>query len=76
MAVFLSAETSQYLLKGVDIVGSRAPSRQNPASGAITSTFPGPREGSSILNVDLVVAAAAVSHIDFQLAGGMRQLQP
>ena len=29
-------------------------------SGALKSTLPGPREGSSILNVDLVVVTAAV----------------
>ncbi len=33
---------------------------QNHRSGAVKSTLPGPREGSSILNVDLVVVAATV----------------
>ncbi len=34
--------------------------RPNPSSGALISTLPGPVEGSSILNVHLVVASAAV----------------
>ncbi len=37
----------------------RAPLRRNPPSGALKS-IPGPREGSSILNLDLVVVTAAV----------------
>ncbi len=37
------------------------PFEANIASGAVKSTLPGPQEGSSILNVDLVVVAAAVS---------------
>ncbi len=32
----------------------------NPSSGAVKSTLPGPGEGSSILDVDLVVMTAAV----------------
>ncbi len=42
------------------ILGSGVPSRPNPSSGALKSTLPGPWEGSSILNVDLVVMSAAV----------------
>ncbi len=43
------------------ILGSGAPLRRHSQSGSLKSTFPGPREGSSILNVQLVVVAAAVS---------------
>ncbi len=39
------------------------PSRPNPPSGSLKSTLPGPREGSSIINVDLVVVSAAVCHV-------------
>jgi hypothetical protein len=42
------------------ILGSGVPLRRNPPSGALNSTLPGPREGSSILNVHLVVVTAAV----------------
>ena len=42
------------------ILGSGAPLMRNPLSGALKSTLPGPREGSSILNVHLVVMSAAV----------------
>ncbi len=41
------------------ILGFGASSRPNPSSGALKSTRPGLREGSSILNVDLVVVTAA-----------------
>ena len=46
------------------ILGFRVHSRPNPSSGALKSTLPGPREGSSILNVDLVVVSAAVANKD------------
>ncbi len=36
------------------ILGFGVPSRPNPSSGALKSTLPGPREGLSILNADLV----------------------
>ncbi len=44
--------------------GGKGPAgmRQNPPSGALNSILPGPREGSSILNVDLEVLTAAVGH--------------
>ncbi len=42
------------------ILGFGVPSRRNPLSGPLKSTLPGPREGSSILNVDLVVVTASV----------------
>ncbi len=42
------------------ISSSGAPLERNPWSGALKLTLPGPREGSSIVNVDLVVMAAAV----------------
>jgi hypothetical protein len=35
-------------------------SRPNPSSGALKLTLPGPQEGASILNVDLVVVTTAV----------------
>ncbi len=38
----------------------RGPLRRNPSSGALKSTLPGHREGSSILNSHLVVMSAAV----------------
>jgi hypothetical protein len=41
------------------ILGFGVPSRPNPWSGHRKSTLPGPREGSSILNADLVVVTAA-----------------
>ncbi len=44
------------------IFGFGVPSRPNPSSGALKSTLPVPREGSSILNADLVVVTAAVFH--------------
>ncbi len=43
------------------ILGSGAPLRRNPLSGDLKWTLPGPREGSSILNTDLVVVTAAVA---------------
>ncbi len=45
------------------ILGFGVPSRPNPSSGALKSTLPGPREGSSILNAHLVVMSAAVPHL-------------
>ncbi len=42
------------------ILGFGVASRPNPASGVLKSTLPEPRDGSSILNVDLVVMTAAV----------------
>ncbi len=42
------------------ILGFGVPSKPNHSSGPLKSTLPGPREGSSILNVDLVVVTAAV----------------
>ncbi len=42
------------------VLGFGVPSRPNPSSGAVKSTLPGPREGSSILNAHLVVMSAAV----------------
>ncbi len=47
------------------ILGFGVPSRPIPSSGALKSTLPGPREGSSILNVDLVVVTAAVHSFMF-----------
>ncbi len=41
----------------------RGPLRPNPSSGPLKSTLPGPREGSSMLDVDLVVVTAAVDHV-------------
>ncbi len=45
------------------ILGSLAPLGWNPQSGALKSTLPGPRKGSSILNADLVVVIAAVCSV-------------
>ena len=42
------------------ILGFGVPSRPNPSSGALNSTLPGPREGTSILNAHLVVMSAVV----------------
>ncbi len=42
------------------ILSFGVPSRPNPSSGGVNSTLLGPREGSSILNVDRAVVAAAV----------------
>jgi hypothetical protein len=43
------------------ILGFGVPSRPNASSGPLKSTLPGPREGSSILNIDLVIVTAAVT---------------
>ncbi len=51
------------------ILGSGASSSQDPASGAVKPTRPGPREGSSILNVDRVVVTAAVPHMMVKTSG-------
>ncbi len=45
------------------ILGFGAPSTPNPPSRAVKSTLPGPWEGSSILNVDLVVVTAVVGSL-------------
>jgi hypothetical protein len=42
------------------ILGFGVRSRPHPSSGPLKSTLPGPREGSSILEVDFVVVTAAV----------------
>ena len=48
-----------------------------PQSGAVKSTLPGPREGSSILNVDLVVVTAAVCFVGYlDLASGRHNAKP
>ncbi len=48
------------------ILGLGAPSSPNPSSGHLKSTLPGPREGSSIKNVDLVIVTAAVQLMEPQ----------
>ncbi len=58
------------------ILGFGVPSRPNPFSGALKSTLPGPGEGSSILNVHLVVMSAAVSaNFPHRLLGGILYLK-
>ncbi len=54
----------------------RGPLKRNSASVAVKSTFPGPREGSSILNVDLVVVTAGVCELCESVQAESRGFNP
>ncbi len=56
------------------ILGFGVPSKSNPSSGPLKSALPGPREGSMILNVDLVAMTAAVYPWVYRVLMGLHRV--